>query len=80
MHNFQMTSFGWKRKLGAKLSKEASSKFESLGPTEDEGGLESSDGPWEAFSKKRRVNLLEDAASKSKRLKAEGEILAEAGR
>ena len=76
-----MTSFGWKRKLGEKLSKAASSKFESLGPPDDDpNSPECSSSPWEAFSKRRKAILLEDAAGKSKRLKVEGEVLAEAGR
>ncbi|XP_003728867.1 tetratricopeptide repeat protein 33 [Strongylocentrotus purpuratus] len=79
-----MTSFGWKRKVGEKVSKEASSNFESKTGLlqEDSSGEDGhhEDNLWDSFSKKRKVLLLEDAASKSQRLKAEGETLADAGR
>ncbi|XP_063962862.1 tetratricopeptide repeat protein 33-like [Lytechinus pictus] len=79
-----MTSFGWKRKAGEKVSKEASSSFESKTGVlqEDSPGDDGQheDTFWDGFSKRRKVLILEDSASKSQRLKAEGETLADAGR
>ncbi|XP_071502117.1 tetratricopeptide repeat protein 33-like [Diadema antillarum] len=77
-----MTSFGWKRKVGERVSKKSSAKFEDV-----TGGDDSADedagvhgNQWDAFSKRRKIFLLEDGASKSNRLRTEGETLAEAGR
>ena len=77
-----MTSFGWKRKAGDHISKSASSKFqETMGQQELDGeDEENALSHWLAVAKQRKVALLEDAQSKSKRLKEEGSILAEAER
>ncbi|XP_072113624.1 tetratricopeptide repeat protein 33 isoform X2 [Mobula birostris] len=72
-----MTSFGWKRKVGEKVSKAASQVFEEAA---EDGGLVDSDVDWLHAAKRRRETLLEDCAVKSKRLKDEGVFLSENGR
>ncbi|XP_062905703.1 tetratricopeptide repeat protein 33 isoform X3 [Mobula hypostoma] len=72
-----MTSFGWKRKVGEKVSKAASQVFEEAA---EDGGLVDADVDWLHAAKRRRETLLEDCAVKSKRLKDEGVFLSENGR
>ena len=73
-----MTTFGWKRKLGQQISKSATSNFQEV------TGQQNSDSSDEEeilmVAKQQKLGLLEDASSKSKRLKEEGAILAEAER
>lgn len=76
-----MASFGWKRKVGEKVSKSVVQHFEAeaeRAPDEDAPEKESVD--WLHAIKRRRGILLEDCAAKSKRLKDEGAHLAEQGR
>ncbi|KAJ8400013.1 hypothetical protein AAFF_G00400520 [Aldrovandia affinis] len=80
-----MASFGWKRKVGEKVSKVAVQLFEAEAEAETEGEEEVRGGgedevDWLHAIKRRREVLLEDCASKSKRLKDEGSLLAEEGR
>ncbi|XP_051876453.1 tetratricopeptide repeat protein 33 [Pristis pectinata] len=72
-----MTSFGWKRKVGEKVSKVASQTFEAAA---EEDGVVDADVDWLHVTKRRRETLLEDCAVKSKRLKDEGVFLSENGR
>lgn len=81
----RMASFGWKRKVGEKVSKSVLQQFEAEaekaeagGPREDED--EDEDVDWLHAIKRRREILLEDCKTKSKRLKDEGTLLAEQGR
>ncbi|XP_053155150.1 tetratricopeptide repeat protein 33 isoform X2 [Hemicordylus capensis] len=74
-----MASFGWKRKIGEKVSKATSQQFEAQA-ADEQGPVdnEEADGLHEA---KRKKGLLpEDCLAKSKCLKDEGAILAENGR
>lgn len=76
-----MASFGWKRKVGEKVSKSVVQHFEAEAEravNEDAPEKESVD--WLHAIKRRRGILLEDCADKSKRLKDEGAHLAEQGR
>ncbi|XP_043925692.1 tetratricopeptide repeat protein 33 [Protopterus annectens] len=74
-----MASFGWKRKIGEKVSKVTSKQFES--EAAEEGGVHRDDEvDWLHACKRRKEILLEDCADKSKRLKDEGSLLAESGR
>ncbi|XP_038048673.1 tetratricopeptide repeat protein 33-like [Patiria miniata] len=77
-----MTSFGWKRKAGDNVSKSAATTFQEVTGQQDPDGVESdvSLSHWGQVAKQRKVILLEDAKTKSKRLKDEGSILAEAER
>ncbi|XP_048384189.1 tetratricopeptide repeat protein 33 isoform X2 [Stegostoma tigrinum] len=72
-----MTSFGWKRKAGEKVSKVASQNFEAAAVDD---GLVESDVDWLHVTKRQRKALLEDCTVKSKRLKEEGIFLSENGR
>ncbi|XP_067885218.1 tetratricopeptide repeat protein 33 isoform X1 [Heterodontus francisci] len=72
-----MTSFGWKRKAGEKVSKVASQNFEAAAVDE---GLVDADVDWLPITKRQRKALLEDCTVKSKRLKEEGIFLSENGR
>ncbi|XP_023678836.1 tetratricopeptide repeat protein 33 isoform X1 [Paramormyrops kingsleyae] len=74
-----MASFGWKRKVGEKVSKAVVQHFEA----ESEASADGTDGDevdWLHAIKRRREVLLEDCATKSQRLKEEGSLLAEEGR
>nr|XP_020490325.1 tetratricopeptide repeat protein 33 [Labrus bergylta] len=80
-----MASFGWKRKVGEKVSKSVVKTFEAeeekqkagdVGPGRDE----EEEVDWLHAIKRRREILLEDCAAKSKRLKDEAALLAEQGR
>ncbi|KAG9281927.1 tetratricopeptide repeat protein 33 [Astyanax mexicanus] len=74
-----MASFGWKRKIGEKVSKAAVQQFEAESEkVEKDADLEGVD--WLHAIKRRREVLLEDCTAKSKRLKEEGTLLAEQGR
>ncbi|XP_026863752.1 tetratricopeptide repeat protein 33 isoform X1 [Electrophorus electricus] len=74
-----MASFGWKRKVGERVSKAAVQQFEmDSEKVEDNGQIEGVD--WLHVIKRRRELLLEDCTAKSKRLKEEGVLLAENGR
>lgn len=71
-----MTSFCWNRKIGEKVSKAAVQQFEAdSANVEDNIELEGVD--WLHAIKRKREVLLEDCATKSKRLKDEGALLAE---
>ncbi|XP_078416415.1 tetratricopeptide repeat protein 33 isoform X3 [Cetorhinus maximus] len=72
-----MTSFGWKRKAGEKVSKVASQNFEAAAVDD---GLVDADVDWLHVTKRQRKALLEDCTVKSKRLKEEGIFLSENGR
>lgn len=76
-----MASFGWKRKAGEKVSKATVQQFEAEAEAEGAGHGEGDDEvDWLHAIKRRREVLLEDCATKSKRLKDEGALLAEQGR
>ncbi|XP_070781049.1 tetratricopeptide repeat protein 33 [Enoplosus armatus] len=76
-----MASFGWKRKVGEKVSKSVVQQFEAEAEkAEDDGPSQDEDVDWQHAIKRRREILLEDCAAKSKRLKDEGAVLAEQGR
>ncbi|XP_046870296.1 tetratricopeptide repeat protein 33 [Hypomesus transpacificus] len=75
-----MASFGWKRKVGERVSKAAAQQFEAEAEKVDDGADKDDDVDWLHAIKKRREALLEDCAAKSKRLKDEGATLAEQGR
>lgn len=71
-----MASFGWKRKVGEKVSRSVVQHFEA----EDEDKAQKEGVDWQHAIKRRKDILLEDCAAKSKRLKDEGAHLAEQGR
>ncbi|KAM9331010.1 tetratricopeptide repeat protein 33 [Gastrophryne carolinensis] len=73
-----MASFGWKRKIGEKVSKETSQHFEKESAGEE--GIIDSDVDWLHSVKRKKSILLEDNITKSKRLKDEGALLALNGR
>lgn len=74
-----MASFSWNRKIGEKVSKAAVEQFEAESANvEDHMNPEEVD--WLHAVKRRREALLEDCEAKSKRLKNEGEVLAEQSR
>ncbi|XP_033501947.1 tetratricopeptide repeat protein 33 [Epinephelus lanceolatus] len=77
-----MASFGWKRKVGEKVSKSVVQQFEAEaeGKAEGAGRSKDEDVDWLHAIKRRREILLEDCETKSKRLKDEGAMLAEHGR
>lgn len=71
-----MTTFGWKRKIGQKVSKEASDAFSDNTKDDDQLLQDPKDHNVQNF-KKRKMSLLEECKNKSLRLKNEGEMLAE---
>ncbi|XP_004641861.1 tetratricopeptide repeat protein 33 [Octodon degus] len=71
-----MASFGWKRKIGEKVSKATSQQFEAEAADEKDV-VENEDGNWLHANKRRKEILLEDCAEKSRQLKDEGANLAE---
>lgn len=81
---FSMASFGWKRKVGEKVSRSVVRQFEAEEEkAEADGGgrdEEEEEVDWLHAIKRRREILLEDCAAKSRRLKDEGALLAEQGR
>ncbi|XP_053304077.1 tetratricopeptide repeat protein 33 [Spea bombifrons] len=72
-----MASFGWKRKIGEKVSKVTSHRFEEDAA---EAATDGDDADWLNAAKRKKGILLEDNGEKSKRLRQEGIILAENGR
>nr|XP_020639295.1 tetratricopeptide repeat protein 33 [Pogona vitticeps]XP_020639297.1 tetratricopeptide repeat protein 33 [Pogona vitticeps]XP_020639298.1 tetratricopeptide repeat protein 33 [Pogona vitticeps]XP_020639299.1 tetratricopeptide repeat protein 33 [Pogona vitticeps]XP_020639300.1 tetratricopeptide repeat protein 33 [Pogona vitticeps] len=72
-----MASFGWKRKIGEKVSKATSQQFEAQAA--DEQGLvdDDDDVDWVHEAKRKKGLLLEECLAKSKCLKEEGAALAE---
>ncbi|KAK6188338.1 hypothetical protein SNE40_004530 [Patella caerulea] len=74
-----MTSFGWKRKSGQQVSKEASSSF-SQDAKDDGEEVKNGDVDWLTLVPNRKIIRLEDKTGKSQRLKKEGTILAESER
>uniref|UniRef100_A0A8C6EI42 Tetratricopeptide repeat protein 33 n=1 Tax=Microcebus murinus TaxID=30608 RepID=A0A8C6EI42_MICMU len=71
-----MASFGWKRKIGEKVSKVTSQQFEAEAADEKDVA-ENDEGNWLHAIKRRKEVLLEGSAEKSKQLKDEGASLAE---
>ncbi|KAF6128010.1 tetratricopeptide repeat domain 33 [Phyllostomus discolor] len=71
-----MASFGWKRKIGEKVSKATSQQFEAEAADEKDAA-ESEEGAWLHAGKRRKEVLLEGCAERSKQLKDEGASLAE---
>jgi hypothetical protein len=71
-----MASFGWKRKIGEKVSKATSQQFEAEAADEKDA-VESDEGNWLHAIKRRKEILHEGCAEKSKQLKDEGASLAE---
>uniref|UniRef100_A0A8D1MP45 Tetratricopeptide repeat domain 33 n=1 Tax=Sus scrofa TaxID=9823 RepID=A0A8D1MP45_PIG len=71
-----MASFGWKRKIGEKVSKVTSQQFEAEAADEKDA-VENDEGNWLQAVKRRKEILLEGCAEKSKQLKDEGANLAE---
>ncbi|KAM6991243.1 tetratricopeptide repeat protein 33 isoform 1-T2 [Passerculus sandwichensis] len=74
-----MASFGWKRKIGEKVSKATSQQFEAEAADDKDLG-DDDDATWVLAAKRRKEVLLEDCVRKSKELKDEGANLAENGR
>ncbi|KAM4050859.1 tetratricopeptide repeat protein 33 [Anomaloglossus baeobatrachus] len=74
-----MASFGWKRKIGERVSKATSQNFEKESADEAAGG-DREDAHWLHSIKRKKGLLLEDNLSKSKRMKEEGALLALNGR
>lgn len=74
-----MTSFGWKRKAGENVSKEAAQKFLS-DELKDSGKSAIGNMDWTENFKRRKALMEESCEAKSKELKSEGVALAEAGR
>lgn len=72
----RMASFGWKRKIGEKVSKLTSQQFEAEAADEKDV-VENDEGNWLHAIKRRKEILLEGCAEKSKQLKDEGASLAE---
>ncbi|XP_013816527.1 tetratricopeptide repeat protein 33 isoform X1 [Apteryx mantelli] len=71
-----MASFGWKRKIGEKVSKATSQQFEAEA-ADDKGLADDDEDNWVHATKRRKEVLLEDCMKKSKQLKDEGANLAE---
>ncbi|NXE35663.1 TTC33 protein, partial [Ptilorrhoa leucosticta] len=71
-----MASFGWKRKIGEKVSKATSQQFEAEAADDKDLG-DDDDTNWVHAAKRRKEILLEDCVRKSKELKDEGANLAE---
>uniref|UniRef100_A0A8C5K4X4 Tetratricopeptide repeat protein 33 n=2 Tax=Jaculus jaculus TaxID=51337 RepID=A0A8C5K4X4_JACJA len=71
-----MASFGWKRKIGEKVSKATSQQFEAEAAGEKDV-VQNEEGSWLQASKRRKEALQEGCAQKSKQLKDEGASLAE---
>lgn len=78
-----MTSFGWKRKIGEKISRTASAAFQA-DAEEDEDELDDGQVDWLTLAPKRTIGdgnpILEDTVCKSDRLRQEGNALCEAER
>ncbi|XP_075444736.1 tetratricopeptide repeat protein 33 isoform X2 [Ascaphus truei] len=73
-----MASFGWKRKIGEKVSKSTSQHFEA--EAADEVDVTDRDEvDWLHAVKRKKEILLEDNIKKSKQLREEGSFLAQNG-
>lgn len=72
-----MASFGWKRKIGEKVSKVTSQQFEAEAADDKDLAADDADANWVNATKRRKEILLEDCVKKSKELKDEGANLAE---
>ncbi|XP_019387540.1 PREDICTED: tetratricopeptide repeat protein 33 [Crocodylus porosus] len=72
-----MASFGWKRKIGEKVSKATSQQFEAEAADEEEDLADKEDGNGVHKAKKKKDVLMGDCVEKSKQLKDEGSVLAE---
>ena len=70
--------FGWKRKIGAQVSKSVSSAFEKESEAEEDISLSNGDVDWLSLVpvKRRSVIGLEDGITKANRLVQEGTVLA----
>ena len=75
-----MASFGWKRKVGERVSKSTLQQFESEAEKAGDRPRKEDGVDWMHAIKRRREVLLEDCETKSERLKGEGALLAEEGR
>ncbi|KAM4708617.1 tetratricopeptide repeat protein 33 [Discoglossus pictus] len=74
-----MASFGWKRKIGEKVSKVTSKNFED--EAAEEADVANKEGvDWLHAIKRKKGILLEDNLEKSKQLRQEGVLLAQNGR
>ncbi|XP_075444739.1 tetratricopeptide repeat protein 33 isoform X3 [Ascaphus truei] len=74
----RMASFGWKRKIGEKVSKSTSQHFEA--EAADEVDVTDRDEvDWLHAVKRKKEILLEDNIKKSKQLREEGSFLAQNG-
>lgn len=75
MSAFPSTQFGWKRKANRGLISGT-----AFGENDDEDVTElclSQDLSWLNAAKRRKMHILEDCEMKSKRLKEEGNVLAD---
>lgn len=74
--------FGWKRKIGAQVSKPASSAFEQEAKEEEDISLSNGEVDWLTLApiKRRTLITLEDGFAKANRLVQEGTVLAGAER
>lgn len=72
----RMASFGWKRRIGEKVSKVTSQQFEAEAADEKDV-VENEEGSWLHAVKRRKESLLEGCVEKSKQLKDEGASLVE---
>jgi len=75
-----MTSFGWKRRVGNNVLREASKTFEANSKDVEDEVVDSDDVDWISLAAKRKCLQLEDAHTKSARLRLDGITLAEAER
>lgn len=82
MSGLRLQNFGWKRKIGAQVSKSASSEFESEAKDEDDPSLRNGDVDWLTLVPVKRKAMigLEDGQAKANRLVREGSVLAESER
>ncbi|XP_045159179.2 tetratricopeptide repeat protein 33-like [Mercenaria mercenaria] len=78
MANEGVKKFGWKRKIGAQVSKSASSAFEEESKEEGDVSLSNGEVDWLTLApiKRRTVIGLEDGVAKANRLVQEGTVLA----
>lgn len=81
MTDKSLQKFGWKRKIGAQVSKSASTAFEEEAQ-EGDVALSNGDVDWLTLAPiKKRVTIgLEDGIMKANRLVQEGSILASSER
>ncbi len=76
----RMATFGWKKKIGAKVSKSAAQAFEAESKDDEDEALTSGEVDWLCLAPQKNTLVLEDARLKSERLQQEGATLAEAER